>query len=105
MEVKKICIFRSILGSSHVLTEDIEGYNVDWMSSVRGQSECVLKPRTTEEVSRILVALKIVTMFFCVASFSYLAVCVKNWVKDRILKNQRFSNYLQQRFVSSIILF
>ena len=82
MEVKKICIFRSILGSSHVLTEDIEGYNVDWMSSVRGQSECVLKPRTTEEVSRILVALKSVTMFFCVASFSYLAVGVKSMIED-----------------------
>ena len=43
--------FRSILGSNHVLTEDIEGYNVDWLGTVRGQSECVLKPKTTAQVT------------------------------------------------------
>lgn len=46
--------FKSILGDSRVLTEDIEGYNVDWLGSVRGQSECVLKPKTTEEISKII---------------------------------------------------
>jgi hypothetical protein len=29
--------FREILGPTRVLTEDIEGYNVDWLGTVRGQ--------------------------------------------------------------------
>ncbi|XP_065090993.1 D-2-hydroxyglutarate dehydrogenase, mitochondrial-like [Ochlerotatus camptorhynchus] len=49
--------FESILGgSSRVLTqaEDIQGYNIDYMGSVRGYSRVVLKPKSTEEVSEIL---------------------------------------------------
>ncbi|GLV38637.1 D-2-hydroxyglutaric acid dehydrogenase [Carabus blaptoides fortunei] len=48
--------FTNILGDTRVLTDttDVQGYNVDWIKNVRGYSRCVLKPRTTEEVSTIL---------------------------------------------------
>ncbi|XP_049857866.1 D-2-hydroxyglutarate dehydrogenase, mitochondrial isoform X1 [Schistocerca gregaria] len=51
-----ISFFESILGKNRVLTDraDVESYNVDWMKMVRGASEVVLKPKTTEEVSKIL---------------------------------------------------
>ena len=32
----------------------LPGYNTDWLRIVRGQSRLVLKPRTTDEVSRVL---------------------------------------------------
>lgn len=35
-------------------SEDIEPYNSDWMRKYRGHAKLVLKPATTEEVSRIL---------------------------------------------------
>ena len=31
-----------------------EGYNTDWLNTVRGQSRIALKPRSTEEISQIL---------------------------------------------------
>ncbi|KAH6624432.1 hypothetical protein B0J18DRAFT_178100 [Chaetomium sp. MPI-SDFR-AT-0129] len=34
--------------------DDIEPFNTDWMRKYRGQCRLVLRPRTTEEVSRIL---------------------------------------------------
>lgn len=34
--------------------DDALGYNIDWLRSVRGQSNCVLRPKTTEEVSEIM---------------------------------------------------
>lgn len=48
--------FTSLLGKTRVLTDDddVHMYNVDWIKNVRGYSRCVLKPRTTEEVSTIL---------------------------------------------------
>lgn len=47
--------FRSILPSNAVLTkEDAEAFNIDWMRKFRGQSQVVLKPKTTEQVSQIL---------------------------------------------------
>lgn len=45
--------------------DDTLGYNIDWMRSVRGQSNVVLRPKTTEEVSEI--------MKYC--SMRKLAVC------------------------------
>ena len=33
--------------------DELEGYNTDWLKTVRGQSRCVLKPKTTQEVSGI----------------------------------------------------
>ncbi|XP_023323293.1 D-2-hydroxyglutarate dehydrogenase, mitochondrial [Eurytemora carolleeae] len=48
--------FNNILDTGRVLTDtdELEGYNVDWLRTVKGQSRCVLKPRSTEEVSEIL---------------------------------------------------
>ncbi|KAJ3633747.1 hypothetical protein MTP99_010676 [Tenebrio molitor] len=48
--------FRELLGENRVLNDpsDCEIYNVDWNRNVRGYSECVLKPKTTKEVSQIL---------------------------------------------------
>lgn len=49
--------FESILGgSSRVLTqaEDTQGYNIDYLGSVRGYSRVVLKPKSTEEVADIM---------------------------------------------------
>ncbi|CAG9833544.1 unnamed protein product [Diabrotica balteata] len=48
--------FQNVLGVSRVLTssEDLHKYNVDWFFQVRGTSNVVLKPKTTEEVSKIL---------------------------------------------------
>jgi len=48
--------FRSIVGAPHVLTEpdDVAPYNVDWLRQYRGSSACVVRPRSTAEVSAVL---------------------------------------------------
>lgn len=47
--------FESILEKHRVITGDeTQIYNIDWIGSVRGNSNVVLKPKTTEEVSEIL---------------------------------------------------
>jgi FAD/FMN-containing dehydrogenase len=53
--------FKSALGGDAVIdgvtkdsTDDIEGFNSDWMRKYRGHTKLVLKPKTTEEVSKIL---------------------------------------------------
>ncbi|XP_034947769.1 D-2-hydroxyglutarate dehydrogenase, mitochondrial [Chelonus insularis] len=48
--------FEQLLGQSRVITDPTEcdGYNVDWVKTVRGKSRLVLKPKTTEEVSAVL---------------------------------------------------
>ncbi|KAK9485557.1 hypothetical protein V1527DRAFT_466214 [Lipomyces starkeyi] len=49
--------FRSVLSPGSVLTaaeEDLSGYNIDSMRKYHGQSQLVLKPRSTEEVSLIM---------------------------------------------------
>lgn len=52
---KDVAQFESILGKSRVLIGDeAAGYNIDWMRSVRGFSNVVLKPKSTGEVSEIM---------------------------------------------------
>lgn len=48
--------FISILGQENVLTDsfDIEPFNQDWMRKWKGQCPVVLKPATTDEVSKVL---------------------------------------------------
>merc|ERR1712038_1480680 len=48
--------FRDILGPGRVLTssDEVSGYNTDWLRTVRGQTKCVLRPRDTQEVSSLL---------------------------------------------------
>ncbi|KAF2279937.1 uncharacterized protein EI97DRAFT_410780 [Westerdykella ornata] len=54
--------FKNLLGSESAVidgvtkdaSEDIEPYNSDWMRKYRGHAKLVLKPQSTEEVSKIL---------------------------------------------------
>ncbi|KAL4708420.1 hypothetical protein ACJJTC_019656 [Scirpophaga incertulas] len=48
--------FKSILGKDRILTDDqdVAPYNIDWIKNCRGNSQLVLKPSCTEEVSKIL---------------------------------------------------
>lgn len=54
--------FKEVLGADNALidgvtqdaTSDLEGYNADWMRKYRGKTKLVVKPGSTEEVSKIL---------------------------------------------------
>ena len=48
--------FRTIIGESNCLTDEdtLEPYNKDWMGKYEGCSRLVLRPGSTEEVSKIL---------------------------------------------------
>jgi FAD/FMN-containing dehydrogenase len=54
--------FKELLGSESAIidglnqdaTSDLEGYNADWMKKYRGQAKLVVKPETTEQVSKIM---------------------------------------------------
>ena len=35
-------------------SDDLEPFNVDWMGKYKGQSSIIVKPKTTEEVSKVL---------------------------------------------------
>ncbi|KAF5281273.1 hypothetical protein FQA39_LY05159 [Lamprigera yunnana] len=67
LENDHITFFQNLLGTTRVLIDetDLEGYNVDIMTILRGNGKIVLRPKTTEEVSQILA--------FCNAN--RLAVC------------------------------
>ncbi|XP_075970459.1 D-2-hydroxyglutaric acid dehydrogenase [Anticarsia gemmatalis] len=56
IESADIGFFKSILSEEQVVTDesDILPYNIDWIKNCRGQSNLVLKPKNTEEVSKIL---------------------------------------------------
>ncbi|XP_076150555.1 D-2-hydroxyglutarate dehydrogenase, mitochondrial isoform X1 [Alosa pseudoharengus] len=50
-----LAFFRQLLPGRAITDPDmLESCNVDWLKSVRGNSEVLLRPRTTEEVSQIL---------------------------------------------------
>ncbi|CUM67919.1 uncharacterized protein PRCAT00005631001 [Priceomyces carsonii] len=49
--------FRSVLGDPNLLVtdkNDLLFFNEDWMRKYRGQSQLVLKPKTTEQISKII---------------------------------------------------
>lgn len=48
--------FENVLSSSRVLSNqsDIESFNIDFLRTCHGDSQVVLKPKTTEEVAEIL---------------------------------------------------
>lgn len=55
LEQQDIDHFKLILqNDNHVLTDDLDFYNEDWMRKYKGQSQLVLKPKTTEQISQIL---------------------------------------------------
>ncbi|GAA5905167.1 FAD-binding oxidoreductase [Sporobolomyces salmoneus] len=69
LDASDVSYFRSILSSpSSIITtipspssewtvasaEDLVGYNTDWMDKYKGNSPILLKPKTTEEVSKVM---------------------------------------------------
>lgn len=56
LEQTHLQFFRDLLGSNRVITDEDEcqSFNIDWIKNVRGYSQCILKPKSTEEVSKIL---------------------------------------------------
>jgi (R)-2-hydroxyglutarate---pyruvate transhydrogenase len=59
---KHVQFFKDTLGGDAAVvdgvtsdaSDDLEAYNSDWMRKYRGQTKLVVKPKTTEEVSKIL---------------------------------------------------
>lgn len=51
-----ISFFRNILGDTGLITDEssLEAYNHDWMGKYTGASKLALRPKTTEQVSKIL---------------------------------------------------
>ncbi|KAK3822493.1 MAG: hypothetical protein JOS17DRAFT_318812 [Linnemannia elongata] len=51
-----VTYFKSILAPSSITqdSEDLETFNIDWLNKYRGQSKLVLKPSSTDQVSKIL---------------------------------------------------
>ena len=57
-----VSFFKSILGDASAVidgltsdaSDDLEAFNSDWMHKYRGHTRLVLKPKTTEEVSKVL---------------------------------------------------
>lgn len=57
-----VTFFRDLLGSESAIidnvtqdaSDDVEGFNADWMKKYRGHTRLVLKPNSTEQVSKIL---------------------------------------------------
>ncbi|CAH0749820.1 unnamed protein product [Diatraea saccharalis] len=56
VQAADVSYFQSILGNDRVLTDrdEVLPFNIDWIRNCRGQSQVVLKPKTTQEVSEIL---------------------------------------------------
>ncbi|CAD8213475.1 unnamed protein product [Paramecium octaurelia] len=46
--------FEKIVGTTNILTQDLNPFNTDWMNKYVGSSEIVLTPQTTDQVSQIL---------------------------------------------------
>ena len=58
---ERVTFFKDTLGDGGVIdgvnqdaSDDIEAFNADWMRKYRGHTRLVLKPKTTNEVSKIL---------------------------------------------------
>ena len=43
-----------LVHGGHVLTDDLEKYNVDWTKQYRGKSKIVVQPNTVAEISNLL---------------------------------------------------
>ncbi|KAH8288268.1 hypothetical protein KR044_010637 [Drosophila immigrans] len=51
---KDVSHFEQLLGKNHVLTEDLDGYNVCFLKRIRGNSKLVLKPGSSAELAAVL---------------------------------------------------
>uniref|UniRef100_A0AC34GXX9 FAD-binding PCMH-type domain-containing protein n=1 Tax=Panagrolaimus sp. ES5 TaxID=591445 RepID=A0AC34GXX9_9BILA len=47
-------VFEKICGKNNVKTNDLNGFNIDWMGQFKGNSKCVLLPESDEQISKIL---------------------------------------------------
>lgn len=56
LEDKDLKYFKSILSANQIVTDsdELEGYNTDWLRSCKGASKLLLRPRNTAEVVDIL---------------------------------------------------
>lgn len=62
ISAEDVSFFKNLLGSESAVidgvtadaTDDLEAFNSDWMRKYRGHTSLVLKPQTTEEVSKVL---------------------------------------------------
>lgn len=56
VEERDVVYFRGLLGAAGVITDsdDLVPYNTDWMKKYHGQSRLALRPKTTEQVARIM---------------------------------------------------
>ena len=62
LDSEDVKFFRDLLGKESAVidgvtqdaSEDLEAFNADWMKKYRGQARLVLKPESTEQVSKIL---------------------------------------------------
>lgn len=62
INAEDVKFFREVLGADNALIDgvnqdafdELEAYNADWMRKYRGHTRLVLKPNTTEQVSKIL---------------------------------------------------
>jgi FAD/FMN-containing dehydrogenase len=56
LEDRDVAFFKELLGPAGVISdhEDLVPYNTDWMKKYHGQSKLALRPKTTEQVSKIL---------------------------------------------------
>ncbi|KAJ1923571.1 D-lactate ferricytochrome c oxidoreductase [Tieghemiomyces parasiticus] len=64
LAIEDVQHFRTLLGPRDVITtfgdapqdagDTLASFNTDWTRHFRGQSQCVLRPRTTEQVSQIM---------------------------------------------------
>ena len=56
LEDRDVAFFKEVLGPAGVISdhEDLVPYNTDWMKKYHGQSTLALRPKTTEQVSKIL---------------------------------------------------
>jgi FAD/FMN-containing dehydrogenase len=62
LSAEDVAFFRDVLGSDRAIidgvtkdaTDDLASFNIDWMKKYRGESQLVLKPETTDQVSKIL---------------------------------------------------
>ncbi|CAO1633166.1 unnamed protein product [Sympodiomycopsis kandeliae] len=39
---------------TQVAADELDGYNQDWMNKYKGQSQCVIKPKTTQELANVV---------------------------------------------------
>ncbi|XP_012234746.1 D-2-hydroxyglutarate dehydrogenase, mitochondrial [Linepithema humile] len=89
-----IRFFESLVGSNRLITDpdECEGYNIDFPKTVRGASRLVLKPKTTDEISKILKYCNDKRLAVCPQSGNTGLVGGSNPVFDEIVVSMKLMN-------------